>query len=59
MAASALLWLYLLGRLMVAAPVLNATLWQRKHDSPSTGGEPPAGPSPSTGGEPAAGTDLV
>jgi len=31
-AASALLWLYLLGRLMVAAPVLNATLWQRSHD---------------------------
>jgi uncharacterized BrkB/YihY/UPF0761 family membrane protein len=28
-AASLLLWLYLLGRLMVAAPVLNATLWQR------------------------------
>ena len=31
-AASALLWLYLLGRLMVAAPVLNATLWSRYHD---------------------------
>ncbi|WP_426571120.1 hypothetical protein [Aquihabitans sp. McL0605] len=31
-AASALLWLYLLGRLMVAAPVLNSTLWHRKHD---------------------------
>lgn len=31
-AASALLWLYLLGRLMVAAPVLNATIWQRHHD---------------------------
>lgn len=31
-AASALLWLYLLGRLMVAAPVLNATIWQRQHD---------------------------
>jgi uncharacterized BrkB/YihY/UPF0761 family membrane protein len=30
-AASALLWLYLLGRLMVAAPVLNATLWERHH----------------------------
>lgn len=30
-AASALLWLYLLGRLMVAAPVLNATLWARAH----------------------------
>lgn len=28
-AASALLWLYLLGRLLVAAPVLNATLWER------------------------------
>jgi uncharacterized BrkB/YihY/UPF0761 family membrane protein len=27
--ASLLLWLYLLGRLMVAAPVLNATLWER------------------------------
>jgi uncharacterized BrkB/YihY/UPF0761 family membrane protein len=32
-AASALLWLYLLGRLMVAAPVLNATLWQRRHET--------------------------
>jgi uncharacterized BrkB/YihY/UPF0761 family membrane protein len=31
-AASALLWLYLLGRLMVASPVLNATIWQRHHD---------------------------
>jgi uncharacterized BrkB/YihY/UPF0761 family membrane protein len=31
-AASALLWLYLLGRLMVAAPVLNATIWERHHD---------------------------
>lgn len=31
-AASLLLWLYLLGRLMVAAPVLNATLWQRSVD---------------------------
>ena len=30
-AASVLLWLYLLGRLMVAAPVLNATLWERHH----------------------------
>lgn len=29
LAGSALLWLYLLGRLMVAAPVLNATLWER------------------------------
>lgn len=36
-AASALLWLYLLGRLMVAAPVLNATLWQRSHGA---GGSP-------------------
>ena len=30
-AASILLWLYLLGRLLVAAPVLNATLWERSH----------------------------
>ena len=29
-AASALLWLYLLGRVMVAAPVLNATMWERR-----------------------------
>lgn len=29
LAGSVLLWLYLLGRLMVAAPVLNATLWER------------------------------
>jgi uncharacterized BrkB/YihY/UPF0761 family membrane protein len=28
-AASLLLWLYLMGRLMVAAPVLNATMWER------------------------------
>ena len=35
-AASALLWLYLLGRLMVAAPVLNATLWSRSHDPDGT-----------------------
>lgn len=32
-AASLLLWLYLLGRLMVAAPVLNATLWERSQNS--------------------------
>ncbi len=35
-AASALLWLYLLGRLMVASPVLNATLWERSHDPDGT-----------------------
>lgn len=35
-AASALLWLYLLGRLMVASPVLNATIWQRYHDPEGT-----------------------
>ncbi|MDQ2678201.1 MAG: YihY/virulence factor BrkB family protein [Actinomycetota bacterium] len=28
-AASSLAWLYLVGRLVVAAPVLNATLWER------------------------------
>jgi uncharacterized BrkB/YihY/UPF0761 family membrane protein len=28
-AASVMLWLYLLGRLMVASPVVNATLWER------------------------------
>ena len=28
-AASCLAWLYLVGRLVVAAPVLNATLWER------------------------------
>jgi uncharacterized BrkB/YihY/UPF0761 family membrane protein len=38
-AASALLWLYLLGRLMVASPVLNATIWHRHHDP--EGGLPP------------------
>ncbi|HWJ98996.1 MAG TPA: YhjD/YihY/BrkB family envelope integrity protein [Acidimicrobiales bacterium] len=45
-AASALLWLYLLGRLMVASPVLNATIWQRQHDpdgalSPNAGSDLP------------------
>lgn len=33
LAGSVLLWLYLLGRLMVAAPVLNATLWERAKDA--------------------------
>ncbi len=32
-------WLYLLGRIMVAAPIVNAGLWERKHGA---GG--PAGP---------------
>ena len=42
-AASALLWLYLLGRLIVAAPVLNATLWERQHASaePTGASSPP------------------
>ena len=40
-AASALLWLYLLGRLIVAAPVLNATLWSRRHESASALGTAP------------------
>jgi uncharacterized BrkB/YihY/UPF0761 family membrane protein len=30
-AAVLLFWLYLIGRLMVASAVLNATLWRRKH----------------------------
>ena len=41
-AASALLWLYLLGRLMVAAPVLNATLWQRRTGEPDAATDPAA-----------------
>ena len=49
-AASALLWLYLLGRLMVAAPVLNATLWQRRTGEPddraNAAAEAPPGPAP-------------
>ena len=36
-AASALLGLYLVGRLIVAAPVLNATLWQRSHPEAGEG----------------------
>ena len=28
-AASVLLWLYLIGRLVVGSAVLNATLWER------------------------------
>jgi uncharacterized BrkB/YihY/UPF0761 family membrane protein len=55
-AASALLWLYLLGRLMVAAPVLNATLWYRQHPDqlPETGlgADPNADPSPAPGSTP-------
>jgi uncharacterized BrkB/YihY/UPF0761 family membrane protein len=45
-AASALLWLYLLGRLMVAAPVLNATLWSRYHDPDGQLGTAGDGPAP-------------
>lgn len=36
-AASSLLWLYLLGRLMVAAPVLNATLFERARTTTQAG----------------------
>jgi uncharacterized BrkB/YihY/UPF0761 family membrane protein len=50
-AASALLWLYLLGRLMVAAPVLNATLWHRTH---APGTDPLADPSPDRSADPSA-----
>lgn len=33
-AAAILAWLYLFGRLMVAAAMLNATLWQRRQTTP-------------------------
>ena len=41
-AASLLAWLYLVGRLVVAAPVLNATLWERygAPDTSDTEGDP-------------------
>jgi uncharacterized BrkB/YihY/UPF0761 family membrane protein len=29
-ASAVLLWLYLIGRLVVASAVLNATLWERR-----------------------------
>jgi len=34
-AATGLLWLYLIGRVLIAAPVLNATLWKRGDRSPA------------------------
>jgi membrane protein len=39
-AASLLAWLYLVGRLIVAAPVLNATLWERFGDHSAPDGPP-------------------
>jgi YihY family inner membrane protein len=33
-AAAILLWLYLLGRVVVASAVLNVTVWERKHGAP-------------------------
>ena len=33
-AATGLLWLYLIGRVLIAAPVLNATLWKRGSRGP-------------------------
>jgi len=43
LAAVFLAWLYLLGRLMVAAVNLNATLWEAGHPEPASG-TAPAGP---------------
>lgn len=53
-AASALLWLYLLGRVMVAAPVLNATMWHRRNDpdEPDEAAEAEAEPTDPTGPAP-------
>ncbi len=31
-AAMLLLWLYLLGRLMIASAILNASLWERRNE---------------------------
>jgi uncharacterized BrkB/YihY/UPF0761 family membrane protein len=59
-AASALLWLYLLGRLMVAAPVLNATIWHRYHEPDEVrgpAGDRGAGPEPDPGPAAADGAD--
>jgi uncharacterized BrkB/YihY/UPF0761 family membrane protein len=39
-AATVLLWLYLIGRLVVLSAVLNATLWERQQ---STNGNHPGG----------------
>jgi uncharacterized BrkB/YihY/UPF0761 family membrane protein len=36
-AATVLLWLYLIGRLVVAAAVLNATMWERRHAAAGEG----------------------
>jgi uncharacterized BrkB/YihY/UPF0761 family membrane protein len=48
-AAALLAWLYLFGRMMVAAAMLNATLWERRSgpppDQPDGDAAPPAGPS--------------
>jgi uncharacterized BrkB/YihY/UPF0761 family membrane protein len=42
-AAAILLWLYLLGRVVVASAVLNVTVWERKHGAPAP--DTPASPS--------------
>jgi uncharacterized BrkB/YihY/UPF0761 family membrane protein len=52
-AAALLRWLYLLGRLVVAAALLNATLWERRakrvtSSEPESRSTPPAGTLPSS-----------
>ena len=45
-AAALLAWLFVLGRLLVASAILNATLWQRHH--PPAPGPPTPGPAASS-----------
>ncbi|HEX8803455.1 MAG TPA: YhjD/YihY/BrkB family envelope integrity protein [Acidimicrobiales bacterium] len=54
-AAAILAWLYLLGRLLVASAMLNATIWERGRDPDHGSGRRPDGEAvapPPTGGPP-------
>ncbi len=46
-AAAILLWLYLIGRVVVAAAVLNVTMWDRKQAGATEGASASKDPSPS------------
>jgi hypothetical protein len=47
---SILLWSYVMGRIMAAAPVLNAAAWRRTHVEPVPAPLPP--PTPAAGTPP-------
>jgi uncharacterized BrkB/YihY/UPF0761 family membrane protein len=49
---SILLWSYVMGRIMAAAPVVNAAAWRRTHLAPVPPPLPPPSPEPSRAAEP-------